>query len=218
MSPHLILVLALSILTVPPTTLAEAETMYVTDVLRLSLRSQPEASSERIGVLESGQKLEIVNASGEWAMVRSSDEKTGWVRTRFLTPDMTSAHKLAVLKKKHQILVLQATDLRKENTALKTEISQLRRDLEKNSEKLIKVEDSYSSLKSGSADYLKLKKEHQEAVTKLSEYTGRLENLETELANYELQRTVRWFLSGAGVLLLGLIIGFNAKRQRRRLL
>ena len=218
MSPHLILVLALSILTVPPTTLAEAETMYVTDVLRLSLRSQPDASSERVGVLESGQKLEIVNTSGEWAMVRSSDDKTGWVRMRFLMPEATNAQKLAVLKKKHQILVLQATDLRKENTALKAELAQLRQDLEKNSEELNKVEESYSSLKSGSADYLKLKTEHQEAVTKLSEYTARVETMENELAKFELQRTVRWFLSGAGVLLLGLIIGFNAKRQRRRLL
>ena len=218
MSPYLILVLALSILTVPPTTLAEAETMYVTDVLRLSLRSQPEANSERVGVLESGQKLEIVNPTGEWAMVRSSDEKTAWVRMRFLTPDMTSAHKLSVLQEKHQILVLQATDLRKENTELKAELAQLRQGLEKNSEQLNKVEESYSSLKSESADYLKLKKEHKEAVNKLSEYTTRLETLEIELAKFEFQRTVRWFLSGAGVLLLGLIIGFNAKRQRRRLL
>ena len=218
MSPHLLLVLALSILTVPAAHLAEAETVYVTDVLRLSLRSQPEVSSERVGVLESGQKLEIVNTSGEWAMVRSNDEKTGWVRMRFLTPETTSGRKLEVLKKKHQILVLQAADLRKENTELKAELAQVRQELVTNSEELNRVEESYSSLKSGSADYLQLKTEHEEAVTKLSEYSTRLETLESDLSKFELQRTVRWFLSGAGVLLLGLIIGFNAKRQRRRFL
>ncbi len=212
------LVLALSILTVPPTSLVESETVYVTDVLRLSLRAQPEPASERIGVLESGQKLEIVDTSGDWAMVRLSDAKTGWVLKRYLTPDATSGHKLEILKNKHQILATQATDLQKENTALKAELEQLRQDLKKNSQELEQVEESYSSLKSGSSDYLQLKTEHQKAVAKLAEYSARLETLESELAEFELQRTVRWFLAGAGVLLLGLIIGFSAKRQRRRLL
>jgi hypothetical protein len=40
--------------------------------------------------------------------------------------------------------------------------------------------------------------------------------MEKEIARLSLNRNIRWFLSGAGVLVLGFIIGFSTKKQRRR--
>ena len=218
MNPYLMLVIAFSVLTVPPPNVAGVETMYVTDVLRLTVRAEPEVSSEVVAVLESGQQMDIIAATGEWTQVRLADDEKGWVRTRYLTPNRSSGYKLDVLKKKYQVLAEQAATLREENTGLKKEIDNMRRELNKNAEALNTVEQSYLSLKDGSADYLQLKTKHKEAAARLSEYSTRIEALENELDKFKTQRIIRWFLTGAGVLFLGLIIGFNAKRQRRRLL
>ena len=46
--------------------------------------------------------------------------------------------------------------------------------------------------------------------------TKKLAKLEDQLSNIQLYHYIKWFLAGSGVLLVGFIIGFSAKRQRRR--
>ncbi|NNL42793.1 MAG: hypothetical protein HKO79_09910 [Desulfobacterales bacterium] len=75
---------------------------------------------------------------------------------------------------------------------------------------------SYETLKTESADYINLKSKYTKTAAKLDEYTKNYELLEKELTKLEFKQTVRWLLTGAGVLLLGFIIGFSTRRQRRR--
>ena len=54
-----------------------AGTMYVTDVLRLTVRSSPGAGGEIVGVIQSGQSLEVVSEVEKWAQVRLPDGREG---------------------------------------------------------------------------------------------------------------------------------------------
>ena len=88
--------------------------------------------------------------------------------------------------------------------------------LNKTEKSVEELNKSYETLKTESADYIKLKSKYTKAVSQLAEYTEKSELLEKELTKLEFGRTIRWFLAGAGVLLLGFLIGFATKRQRRR--
>ena len=218
MKQHLRLLLAIVIFMVALTTAAGAETMYVTDILRLTLRSGPGAGNEIVAVAQSGQELEVIVNNEEWSQVRLPNGKEGWVLRRYLTPYRTSKLKLEILRKKFDALMAQTTSLREENARLKKDFQKTSAELEKNNKTVSKVKQSYETLKSESAEFLKLKANHKKAMAELAEKSTRIEKLEDDLAKIESQRTIRWFLMGAGVLLIGLIIGFSAKRQRRRLL
>ena len=195
---------------------AEAEPMYVTDVLRLTLRSSPGTGGDIVGVIQSGQNLEVVTETENWAQVRLPDGREGWVPSRYLISEKTAEIKMARLqqqfesqKKQLEEIRSEAAELKKRNEALEAELAQRIREAAAATE-------AYNSLKAESADFLNLKTEHESTLEKAAEQSGKIIGLEKQLTRLETQRLVRWFLAGAGVLLLGFIIGFGAKRQRRR--
>jgi len=195
---------------------AHAETMYVSDVLKLTVRVGKGQDYKIISVIQSGQTVEVLQPEDEWALVRLGDGKEGWVLTRYLTSKITNKVKLQWLQKKHKTLTVQAATLLEENTKLKEENKKFESDLNKSQKNAEEFKMSYEALKTESADYIKLKSKHTKTASQLAEYTEKSELLEKELTKLEFGRTIRWFLAGAGVLLLGFLIGFATKRQRRR--
>lgn len=193
-----------------------AETMYVTDVLRLTLRTGQSTEHKIIAVIESGQEVEILESGEEWSSVRLADGKEGWVLTRYLTPRETYNVKLKRLEDKHKNLRAQAASLLEENTKLNSENKKLKAASGQNEKALNKIQSDFESLKSESAEFIKLKTKYQKTSKELNEKSQRLTDLEEQISRLELYHYIKWFLVGAGVLLLGFVIGFSTKRQRRR--
>jgi SH3 domain protein len=195
-----------------------AGTMYVTDVLRLTLRSSPNTGAEIVGVVQSGQNLEVVSEIEKWAQVKIPDGKEGWVLSRYLTAEETAERKLDRLQQQFESQKKELADLRSEAAELKKQNQILQTELAQQSRQAEEATKAYDQLKKESAAYLKLKAEHQSTLEKATEQSSQIIGLEKELTRLETQRLVRWFLAGAGVLLLGFAIGFSAKRQRRKYL
>jgi len=195
---------------------ALADTMYVSDVLKLTVRDGKGTGEKIIAVVQSGQTVEVLQPEDEWALVRLDDGKEGWVLNRYLTGKITNNIKLKLLKKKHKTLVAQSTTLLEEKVKLKDENKKFKTELDKVQKEAEELKMSYEALKTESADYINLKSKYTKTASQLSEYTEKSELLEKELTKLEFRQTVRWLLTGAGVLLLGFLIGFSARRQHRR--
>ena len=195
---------------------ALADTMYVSDVLKLTVRDGKGTGEKIIAVVQSGQTVEVLQPEDEWALVRLDDGKEGWVLNRYLTGKITNNIKLKLLKKKHKALVAQSTTLLEEKVKLKDENKKFKTELDKVQKEAEELKMSYEALKAESADYINLKSKYTKTASQLSEYTEKSELLEKELTKLEFRQTVRWLLTGAGVLLLGFLIGFSARRQHRR--
>ncbi len=67
--------------------LAAAETAYVTDNLRLGLHNAEDTSDRAFRILESGQPMEILIRTNNYANVRLPDGTEGWVKTAYLVDD-----------------------------------------------------------------------------------------------------------------------------------
>lgn len=193
-----------------------AETMYVRDVLRLPLRTGQSTEYKIIAVLESGQQVEVLQTQEEWTQVRLPNEKEGWVQSRYLTPQPTAEIRLEQLETKHKHLTDQAAALLEENTKLKQEKRKLSAELADNQNALNKITEDFETLKADSAEFLDLQTKYNATAAELDEKSKKLATLEEELSKLELYNYIKWFLAGSGVLLVGFIVGFSAKRQRRR--
>jgi SH3 domain protein len=68
----------------------EAKTMYVTDVLKVTLRTGPSTENKIIKIIESGQRLEVLKPGEQWSLVRLFDGKEGWILNRYLISSETS--------------------------------------------------------------------------------------------------------------------------------
>ena len=196
--------------------LSQAETRYVTDVLRLRLRSEKGSDQNILGVVMSGQPVDLIQIEDQWAQVRLPDGKEGWVPSRFLTSRKTSAIVLENLQTQHQSLKDQLGGIMDENRHLTKENKRLRLELNQLETSIKKANTSYENLKSEAADYLDLKAKYEEIMARVSQHAQKSEEFKAEIERLETRQVIRWFLGGAGVLLFGIIIGYAAKRQRRR--
>jgi SH3 domain protein len=192
------------------------ETLYVSDILKLTLRTGPSIENKIIAVIESGQKMEVIKFGDEWSQVQLPDGKEGWVLSRYLTPDETNGIKLQRLEAMHKNLMLQAAELLEENNSLKTDNTRLSSKLEASEKQLAKTQTDYEALKAEAAEFLTLKADYNRAASQLAEQTAKAKKLEEQLSSLAMNAYIKWFLAGSGVLIIGFIIGFSTKRQRRR--
>ena len=193
-----------------------AESMYISDKLKVTVRRGPSTEYKILDIAESGERVEILETGEDWTLVRLDNGKEGYVTTRYLVANPTHAIRLEQLQAKHKSLTQQAAALLEENTSLREENKKLLSTLSGTEKSLKKLGNDYQELKAGSAEFLSLKTKYKQVSEQLTEQTKKADILDKELSKVELNQYIKWFLAGSGVLLVGFIIGFSAKRQRRR--
>ncbi len=177
-----------------------AKDIYVSGVTKITMRTGPGTEHKIVVMLTSGSKLEIMEYQKDWSMVRTDRGKTGWVLSRFLTEEMPQT-----------LLVLQ---LQKENQRLETVLEAAQekgREFQTKNETLTGIEEKYKQLEQASADYLKLDAEYNELLKTSEEQKSQIITLEQKVDNEELL----WALSGAGVLILGFVLGLSTRKKER---
>jgi len=194
----------------------QAETMYVRDILKITMRAGRGVEYKLLDVLESGQETEVLSIDDEWANVRLQNGKEGWVSSKYLTPEKTSSLVLKKIQEKESLLGSQVSALRTENAKLKDEVKRLGLQLAESNQNIFEINKSYEYLKNNSGGYIQLESDYKKAAQKLAEQSKKAESLEDELTKVLQQQNIKWFFSGAAVLILGIIIGYSARREKRR--
>jgi SH3 domain protein len=77
---------------------ASAETLYVTDSLRLALYESEDTSDKPLSNLVSGTPVQLLERSTSLARVRTPAGEEGWVKASFLVPDKPAKARVAELE------------------------------------------------------------------------------------------------------------------------
>ena len=197
-----------------------AATVYVSDSFEITLRTGPSIENKIIAMPSSGQPLEVLDAQDDWTQVRmhkpDGEIVEGWVLTRYLSTRMPWE--------------VQAENLNAENASLKEKLAYaenrlkeatvreqgLADKLKENTEALEDVRAEYDSLRHRAADYIKLEAAYEANRSKLEAAEADVNRLTEEVTELRSSKRNRWFLTGALVLFIGLIIGLVLGRQSRR--
>ena len=198
-----------------------AQKSYVTDSLRITLRTGPSVDNKIITMLPSGQAVEVLETSGEWSRVQimEADEITqeGWVLSRFLMTRFPWEVRANALTEENSRLKEKLTTVERElseTTRLSTELAGK---LKATSAALAKVEKDFKSLKHGAADYLALRTKHESVRSELETSRKSLREVTRENEELRSSQRIKWFITGASVVVFGLIFGLIlGKKQRRR--
>lgn len=180
---------------------ASAQEVYVSPVTKITMRTGPGVEHKIVAMLVSGTRLEILEYQKDWSRVETDDQKSGWVLTRFLTEDKPLTVEVQNLRRENEGLGEALEKSREENQAL----------IEKNAA-LKDIEEKYRKLEQASAEFLKLDAEYKALVTLSEEQQQQIENLKENLNDEE----ILWFLSGAGVFMVGLILGLSTRKKKKR--
>ena len=72
-----------------------AEPLYVIAQRVVAVNSAPDASGERVATLKSGDRVEVIERSGEQVHVQLGNGREGWVRASYLTAEEPLRTRLA---------------------------------------------------------------------------------------------------------------------------
>jgi len=190
----------------------QAAPRYISDQLQTGMRSGPGVQYRIVRMLESGTPIEALEDSEEWTRVRTNNDQEGWVLTRELMGEPPARNLLQRVsndsdKNKTTLIELQKQQEQTQSSlnSSQSNIRQLRQEKEALEEQLrragegLQLANTNQSLREESA-----KQKHEIQV---------LKEENEQLINRSRQD---WFLKGAGVTVLGIILGLILPRLRLR--
>ncbi len=203
----------LAVLLIPTPGLA-ADVMYVSDQLRITLRTGQGNQHRIIKTISSGTHLEIMEMTDDYARVKTSDGTEGWVRTQYLMDEPVAREKLAAAEQKVAESSAQMAELKEQLAKLQTDRNALKKSNAELSSNKQGLEKRMAHLEEVSTRPIQLDKENK----RLKEANVSLEN-ELQLKNQENQvlkdkSDREWFVIGAAVLLGGIILGLIFPKLR----
>jgi len=193
-----------------------AETRYVIDKLIITMRSGQSNKHQVLRTWPSNTKLEILETGEKYSKARGPDGTEGWVLNQYITSKPTAKlrldnalQKLAKVEKENAQLKAEVATLRSKESKLGNQRNRLSRDNKKQLDEL-------THLRRVAAKPLKLENENQRLKKELLALESKHELLQQENQMLGDSSDRDWFLNGAGVIILGIIIGLIAPRIKPR--
>ena len=195
---------------------AHAETRYVGDQLVITLRSGQGTEFQILRTLPSGTKLELLEDADKYSRVRTRDGTEGWVLNQYLVKTPIARQRLVMAEQKLARLEAENQRLNDELKALGSEKGKLSGDYRGLQKENKKLSDELTRLRRVAAKPLKLENENQRLKKELLELENAHELLEQENQVLSDASDRDWFLTGAGVVVLGILLGLIVPRLRPR--
>ena len=160
---------------------AKAETVWVTDQLRLGLHRASDTSDRAFQTLLSGTELEVLERNAFYARVRLTSGETGWVKATYLVTEEPAAARLLPLTA--------------ENNELKSELQSVKASMQEREQRLGELAAQVETLKSESGANL-------EELESLRSVESELISLKAR-ESFSMPGTIAW-----PAIVLALVAGF----------
>ena len=196
-----------------------SDRLYVSDTFTITMRTGPSTENKIIRMLSSGQELEILEQEEKWSHVKvmnSDTELEGWVLNQYLMERVPYEIQAKTLLAENQKLKENLGKINKDQMSTEKDKKEISSQYNQTLSELTSLKKAYESLKNASSEYLSLKAEYDENLSKLNATEKILNEVEIENATIKKSQNYLWFGTGALVLLFGLIIGSILGRQSRK--
>lgn len=140
------------------------ETRYVTDILRLGLYANQDASGSPIRTLVSGTEVTILERIPNFARVRTADGEEGWVKSAFLVTEKPAQLRVAETEARAAALGQQLEEITAARDAALADARQAAADAE------LEVDSAGAS----SERLARLQEENEAYETRIEQYRGAL--------------------------------------------
>lgn len=208
--------LALCLLTVIPASFAAAESTWVSDQFEVMLRTGPSTSNAIERMLPSGTALEVVERDAEsgYSKVRTAAGTEGWVLTRYLMSEPSAREQLERLTSRLTNANAQGSTLTSQLDAVKGEYDAAARQIASLEKEKQQLEQELAEIKRTAANVLSINSQNKDLREQLASAEIQAATLEQQNRELTGQSTRYWFITGAIVLIVGMVLGIWLPRIR----
>ncbi len=205
--------LTLSLFTVSA---AHGAPAWVSDQFEITLRSGPSTSNSIQAMLGSGTKLELLeqNADSGYARVRTASGTEGWVLSRYLMDQPGAREQIERLTGRLTGTTTEGASLSSQLAAIRNEYNAAKRQISMLENEKSALESELAEIRRAASDVLGVNAQNKNLMNELATEKIRADTLEQENRQLASEAKRYWFLSGAAVLLFGMLLGFWIPRVR----
>ncbi|MDZ7839707.1 MAG: TIGR04211 family SH3 domain-containing protein [Gammaproteobacteria bacterium] len=189
---------------------AQAEDRYVTDELTITVRSGQDSGYRVLESLPSGTQVEVLSENSDtgYSRVRTPEGTEGYALTRYLQTEEPAQVELARAKDELEQLRAQTeNDTVKELNELKSEYQSLKLQYDTLEFENVQLTQQLDAVKDNASNVVSLMDEREEALQRANRLATELDELQVRNRELENHTDKKWFMAGAGVLILGIIVG-----------
>jgi SH3 domain protein len=199
---------------------AQGATMYVTDQFKITMRSGESTGHKIVRMLPSGTPVNVLssNSATGYTKVEALGE-VGFVLTRQLENEPSARDQVAKLRERLQALQAAPDQLHRDLAQLQSEhqtLQKTHRELERRKQQL---EQELESIRRTASDAVRINNERNELRKNVAALTRERENLKQENRDLSNQTAQHWFMIGAAVVVVGIVLGLilpHLRFQRRK--
>lgn len=197
-------------------TAAQAQSVWVSDQMEVTLRTGPSTANAITRMLPSGTQLEVLERDEDegYARVRTNAGTEGWVLLRYLMSEPPARQQLERLTSQLNTATSQGSTLSSQLAAIKSQhdqatatIATLERDKQALQTQLDEITETASNT-------LTIDRQNRDLRQQLADAEIKVSILEQENETLSAQTTRNWFLAGALVLIIGVVMGLWLPRIR----
>lgn len=197
------------------TSYAAVEKRYVSDQLRIQMRSGPGNEYRILKSLPSGEHLIFLELSEDKNYTKVNTRGTeGWVLTRFLVDEPIAKEKLILAERKLDKTQAELDSLKKQAAELADEKSSLSGDRSSLSRENKKLEKELKEIKEISANAIELDSKNTKLTKRNQELEIQLETLVADNTRLKDDKERSFMIIGGGLIVFGIILGLAIPAMR----
>lgn len=195
---------------------AFADPAWVSDEFEITLRSGPSTSNAIQLMVSSGMELEVLerDAQSGYSRVRTPGGTEGWVLNRYLMSERSAREQL-------QRLTSQLTSANSRSSTLDSQMAAIQGDYDESNRHIATlerekaaIEEELAAIKRTAANVLGVNEQNIALRNQLASAQIRADTLDQENRQLRSQTNRYWFMAGALVLLVGILLGIWVPRIR----
>ena len=197
---------------------AHSAPAWVSDEFEITLRTGPSTSNSIQLMVPSGTQLEVLERNPEsgYARVRTSTGTEGWVLLRYLMDRPSARERIEKLTRQVTRTNTEDTSLDSQIAAIRKEYNSARRQISMLENEKSVLERELAEIRTAASDVLGVNEQNKNLMNELASEKIRADELAEENQQLSSQTTRYWFMSGAAVLLVGILLGIWLPRIRWR--
>ncbi|MDW7773579.1 MAG: TIGR04211 family SH3 domain-containing protein [Desulfobulbaceae bacterium] len=194
----------------------QAETLYVKPSSEIPIRSGQGTEFKILSVVPDGLMVELVEESDPWAKVRTPGGTEGWMLRRYLSSEPPLSEMVDILKAEKSELETKEEAVSQKFDELSLAYTQMQQEYNACLAERDELRNNYQMLQQDTADVIRIKENLTRTTQEIEEIREKLAAAERKNRNLRNSITVKWFLAGGGVLVIGWLIGLMSARSRKK--
>lgn len=195
---------------------AAGQSAWVSDEFEIMLRTGPSTGNAIQLMVSSGTELEVLERDDEsgFTRVRTQGGTEGWVLTRYLMSEPSAREQLEALTSQLTDAASEGVSLESQLAAIRGEYAAAERQITSLESENTRLERELADIRRTAADVLAINDQNEELRQELMDSGIRADTLEQQNRELTSQTRRYWFMTGALVLVVGIILGLWLPRIR----